>query len=58
MLSLRKPLKTVYFYSHIHTGPLKKAEADFIRLLWEQNIPLVVMVTKLIEGDAVSYLFN
>ena len=36
------------------TGPLKNAEADFIRLLWEYNVPLVVMVTKIMEDNAVS----
>ena len=35
-------------------GALKEVEADFIRLLWEQNVPLVVMVTKLVERTAVS----
>ena len=35
-------------------GALKEVEEDFIRLLWEQNVPLVVMVTKLVEGTAVS----
>ena len=35
-------------------GAFKEVEADFIRLLWEQNVPLVVMVTKLMEGTAVS----
>ena len=46
-----------YFISKFHlTGPNKKAEADFIRLLWEHNVPLVVMVTKLMEDSAVSYV--
>ena len=36
------------------TGAFKKVEADFIRLLWDHNVPLVVMVTKLSEGTAVS----
>ena len=35
-------------------GALKEVETDFIRLLWEQNVPLIVMVTKLVEGTAVS----
>ena len=36
------------------TGPLKNAVSDFIRLLWEQNVPLVVMVTNVMEDNAVS----
>ena len=39
-------------------GPLKNAEADFIRLLWEQNVPLIVMVTKVVEDKAVSKYFQ
>ena len=35
-------------------GPVKKFEADFIRLLWEHNVPLVVMVTKVVENNDVS----
>ena len=41
-------------------GPVKKFEDDFIRLLWEHNVPLVVMVTKIVENNDVSsyILFN
>ena len=35
-------------------GPVKKFEADFICLLWEHNVPLVVMVTKIVENNDVS----
>ena len=38
-------------------GPVKKFEADFIRLLWEHNVPLVVMVTKTVENNDVSSIF-
>ena len=42
------------YFHFCFTGPISNAEADFIRLLWEKNIPLVVMVTKLVEDKAVS----
>ena len=45
-------IKVNYFM--YFTGAFKKVEADFISLLWEHNVPLVVMVTKLVEGTAVS----
>ena len=40
-----------------HLGPLKRTVNDFIRMLWEQSVPLVVMVTKVIEDTKVTLLY-
>ena len=36
------------------SGPLPLSLADFLRLLWEQRLPTVVMVTQCIETGKVS----
>ena len=37
----------------IFTGPLTTTLTDFLRLLWEQKVPLIVMVTNLKEDGMV-----
>lgn len=38
-------------------GPLPNTIADFWRMVWEQNVRIVVMVTALKHKDIVRHLF-
>ncbi len=39
-------------------GPTEKTVEDFWRMLWEQKVPTVVMLTKLFEGKVSCYMGN
>ena len=41
---------------NIFTGPSKETLDDFVQMLWEENIPVIIMVTKLKEGGEVKFL--
>lgn len=38
----------------VYTGPLPETVDDFWRMIWEQKIPTIVMVTKTVEASRVS----
>ena len=38
----------------LHSGPLDTTVGDFWRMVWEYNIPAVVMLTNLVERTVVS----
>lgn len=48
-ISLTDPLPLVSFQ-----GPLDNTVADFWQMIWEQNVHVIVMLTRLQEGKKVK----
>ncbi len=46
------------FKKHISIRSYRKTVEDFWRMLWEQKVPTVVMLTKLFEGKVSCYMGN
>ena len=45
----------VYTFICLLVGPLPKTVVDFWKMIWETKSPMVVMLTKALEGGKVSY---
>ena len=45
----------VYTFICLLVGPLPKTTVDFWKMIWETKSPMVIMLTKALEGGKVSY---
>ena len=49
-------LVCVYLLSHVtdsQSGPLPHTVIDFWRMVWQENVPMIVMLCKTVEGHRV-----